>query len=146
MSSLKEIGTDKIWTHLSEDARKQLIGQIYVPYLSNIANILYEVSDEDFFDETIMEFMKEFPELVEHSNEHIMNPYELISKGPFKRITGIKVQQRDDRRHTRRLAIIKNDLPFEFNRNNRLIHFFVKRELPVFAGIKNVTRLNKEPL
>lgn len=132
--SLKEISAKHIYDNLSRDAQEQLIGHLYVAHLGNIADLLYEIDEWPNFDKIVSDFMEEFPELFEDATETITTPYSIIredSNKPFSKIIGIQIGKKR----------IYNDIPFEVNRNNALIDFFVQRDAPIFAGIRNVIRL-----
>jgi hypothetical protein len=108
-----------------------------VPHLQNIASILYEVEDHPEFKKYVEEFQELFPNLYEKTNRVIETPYKFIRTKENNPLSGIETFciQREygcDEIH--------NNTPFEFSQNNRLIDFFVQRNLPVFVGIKSLVR------
>jgi len=141
MASLKQISREQIWKSLSADARESLIGEIYVPYLENVADIFYEITDEHCLDQIFAEFREKFPEVVQSSPEVIPTKYEVILKYPGRPLSpllGIKIQCEGGS------WIISNGIPFDFNRNNQLINFFMKHNMPVFVGIKSLVKQNSD--
>jgi len=161
--SLAELSRTQIWSCLSKDARESLIGDIYVPYVRNITEIFLECDDleEDIYDDDIQkpilisrrhlepilaEFVEKFPELVVPSPEVISTKYRWLGGvSQVKRYGGenfnvdtfnIQVQLSEGS------GIICNVVPFNFHRNNQLITFFMKHDMPVESGFCGIKKAN----
>jgi len=140
MLSLAEISSEQIWNCLTADARESLINHVYVPYVKNIAFSFYECSDDEHLDSILDEFECEFPELVEFNTEAILTKYEKVLTNPEKRfgpIIAIKIQRAYGH------IIIRNGVPFNFHRNNRLIAFFLKHNMPLEIAFHGMAKGNQ---
>lgn len=137
--SLKQISIEVINKNLSEDARQQLIGHIYVPHLENMVAVFYDSTDVEDPVNLLAEFEQEFPELVQPSEEDIdfssangRSFMFVVSKRLFGNIDRLYILKQE------KCFMITPTISFQFERNNRLIRFCMERNLPIFAGIKRL--------
>ena len=142
--SLKEISIKCINEALNEEAREELYGDLYVPYMERLLRVFHRMEEVPDFDlpRALGEFAEAFPDVVlvvKTSKKRIEGSYMDFSfecSGPFStRLVSLQFG------HNGRSLEIPETIPFNLKRNNRLLDFFLSRKMPVFEGIRSLRRL-----
>jgi len=145
---------------MSEAQQSSLINNIYVPYIRNVVDIFYKFAKARegekvwgikistpvpvFHDQLVLildEFVAEFPELIQLSSETISTKYQWVTTQGLDKFMGIWVVGIQVR-FQRGSGLISNNVPFDFEYNNRLIAFFIKHNMPVELGIHKIVKGN----
>lgn len=146
MQSLREISAREITKTLSEDARQQLFGHFWMPYLEDIVEVLHS---KDMIN-LLSEFEHDFPELIQFYNEDMMSVLSDFEHDFLERIQyynkhqWIAVQDDDGttallyRRSSGGCGLIRSKIPFNMERNNRLIQFCLSHNLSPFPGVRRL--------